>query len=329
MARTLTVRRSAWPLRQAFTISRGSRTAAETLTAEIRDDDWGGRGECVPYRRYGEDLDSVEAQIESVRGAVEGGLDRAGLQDALPAGAARNALDCALWDLEAKAGGTPVWRLAGLAEPQPVVTCYTISLDSEEKMAADAAEAAARGLSILKLKLTGDGDLGRVQAVRRAAPEVRLVVDANEAWQPEEVVSYTPVLRDLGVELIEQPLPAGADDGLDAVGSAVPLCADESCHDRSSLPALRGKYSVVNIKLDKTGGLTEALALRSAAEAAGFEIMVGCMMGSSLAMAPALLVAQGAKVVDLDGPLWLAEDAQPPMRVEAGRLHPAERALWG
>jgi L-alanine-DL-glutamate epimerase-like enolase superfamily enzyme len=329
MARTLTVRRTAWPLRQAFTISRGSRTAAETLVAEIRDGEALGRGECVPYRRYGESLETVEAQIEETRAAIEAGIDRAALQDALPAGAARNALDCALWDLEAKATGTPVWRLAGLAEPGPVVTCYTISLDTEDKMAADAAEAAARGLPMLKLKLTGAGDIGRVRAVRAAAPGARLVVDANEAWQPEEVVSFTPVFRELGVEMIEQPLPAGADDGLDAVGSAVPLCADESCHDRSSLPALAGKYALVNIKLDKTGGLTEALALRAAAEAAGFAIMVGCMMGSSLAMAPALLVAQGAQVVDLDGPLWLAEDAQPAMRVDGGRLFPAERALWG
>ncbi|QUJ75867.1 dipeptide epimerase [Sulfitobacter albidus] len=317
------VTRDVFRLAQVFTISRGSRTQAEVLTVRLRDGDAAGWGECVPYARYGETLDSVTAQIEGLPGS----FDRAGLYDLLPAGAARNAVDCALWDLEAKRAGKRVWELAGLAQPGPEVTAYTLSLDTPEAMRAQAAVHAARPL--LKIKLGTPDDMPRLEAVRAGAPDAVIIVDANEGWSAEVYADLAPHLVRLGVALVEQPLPAGEDEALIGMARPVPVCADESCHDRGSLASLRGKYDVVNIKLDKTGGLTEALALRSAALAEGYDVMVGCMVGSSLAMAPATLVAQGAKVVDLDGPLLLAEDRDPPLLFDGAGVHPPEVGLWG
>lgn len=310
-------------LAQVFTISRGSRTEAKVLTVRITDGDAVGMGECVPYARYGETLESVTAQIKGLSGR----LTREGLYELLPAGAARNAVDCALWDLEAKQTGTPVWELAGLATPKPEITAYTLSLDTPEQMREQAAKNAFRPL--LKIKLGTPDDMPRLEAVRAGAPESTIIVDANEGWSAEVYADLAPHLVRLGVALVEQPLPAGEDDALIGMDRPVPVCADESCHDRASLPALKGKYDVVNIKLDKTGGLTEALALRDAALAEGFDVMVGCMVGSSLAMAPAVLVAQGAKIVDLDGPLLLAEDSMAALTFDSAGVHPPVRALWG
>jgi len=316
------VERQSFPLAQVFTISRGSKTAAEVLTATISEAGALGRGECVPYARYGESLASVEAQIAGC-----GAQSRVELQEALPAGAARNALDCAMWDLEAKRAGRRVWELAGLAAPGPLVTAYTLSLDAPERMEAAARANASRPL--LKVKLGTPDDMVRVEAVRRGAPASAIIVDANEGWSAEVYAELAPHLVRLGVKLVEQPLPAGADEALAGMARPLPVCADESCHDRASLAGLKGKDDVVNIKLDKTGGLTEALALRAAAEALGFGIMVGCMVGSSLAMAPAVLVAQGAQFTDLDGPLLLAEDRAQPLSFRGSEIFPPEPALWG
>ncbi len=318
-----TVTRDVFALARAFTISRGSRTHARVLTVTLEAGGAVGRGECVPYPRYGESLESVEAQIA----CLPERFDRDALQTLLPPGAARNAVDCALWDLEAKRTGRPVWELAGLPEPGPEITAYTLSLDTPDAMRAQAAENAHRPL--LKVKLGTPDDLPRLEAVRDGAPDPRLILDANEGWSAADYARLAPALARLGVEMVEQPLPAGADEGLAGAERPVPLCADESCHDRASLPALRGKYDMVNIKLDKTGGLTEALALRAAALADGYRIMVGCMIGSSLAMAPAILVAQGAAVTDLDGPLLLAEDRAPALTFDERGVHPAPRDLWG
>ena len=312
-----------FPLAEVFTISRGSKTEAAVLTVTVEDGGAVGRGECVPYARYGESLESVAAQIE----ALPRDFTREELQHLLPAGAARNAVDCALWDLEAKRAGKPVWELAGLAKPGPEITAYTLSLAEPETMRAQAAKNAHRPL--LKIKLGTPDDMVRLEAVRAGAPKSRIIVDANEGWSAEVYADLAPHLVRLGVELVEQPLPAGDDEALIGMERPVPVCADESCHDRASLPALRGKYDVVNIKLDKTGGLTEALALRDAALAEGFRVMVGCMVGSSLAMAPALLVAQGAMVTDLDGPLLLAQDRAEPLHYDAAGVHPATPGLWG
>jgi L-Ala-D/L-Glu epimerase len=319
----ITVTRDTFRLAQAFTISRGSRTEAQVLTVRVTRDGVTGWGECVPYARYGETLDSVAAQIEGLPGDVT----RAALQEALPAGAARNAVDCALWDWEAKRAGRPVHALAGLPAPGPVTTAYTISLDTPEAMRAAAAKQAHRPL--LKIKLGTPDDMPRLEAVREGAPDSRIIVDANEGWTAEVYSDLAPHLLRLGVQVVEQPLPAGQEDLLARIARPLPVCADESCHDRASLPDLVGKYDMVNIKLDKTGGLTEALALKAEAEAMGFRVMVGCMVGSSLAMAPAVLVAQGAEIVDLDGPLLLAEDRETPLRFEGSVLHPADPALWG
>ncbi|GAB4266832.1 MAG: dipeptide epimerase [Pararhodobacter sp.] len=310
-------------LADVFTISRGSRTEAKVLTVRIERDGLVGWGECVPYARYGETLESVTAQIEG----LPGGIDRKALQAALPAGAARNAVDCALWDLEAKRAGKRVWQLAGLSAPGPRTTCFTLSLDTPEKMRAAAARNAHR--PVLKIKLGTPDDMARLEAVRAGAPGARIVVDANEGWSAEVYSDLAPHLLRLGVEMVEQPLPAGQDDLLAEIARPLPVCADESCHDRASLPALRGKYDMVNIKLDKAGGLTEALALRDAARAEGYRVMVGCMVGTSLAMAPAVLVAQGAEVTDLDGPLLLAEDRDCPLVFDAEGVHPSEPGLWG
>ena len=327
MTRTLEVARERWPLRAAFTISRGTRTASEVVVARVREDGHEGRGECLPYARYGETAEGVAAAIEALGPALRGGLGRTELQEALPAGAARNALDCALWDLECKATGRRAWEIAGLAAPGPLTTAYTLSLDSPDAMRAAAARNADRPL--LKLKLGGAGDLERVAAVREGAPEPRIIVDANEGWTPEDYATLAPELSRLRVAMIEQPLPAEDDEALDHLERPVPVCADEACHDRTTLDALAGRYDIINIKLDKTGGLTEALALRDAACERGFEIMVGCMITTSLSMAPALLVADGASFVDLDGPLLLAEDRAHGLRYDGAFVHPPQRTFWG
>jgi len=324
----LAVQAESYPLNTTFVISRGAKTAAEVVVAELRDGDHIGRGECVPYARYDETVDGVAAALHDLTADVAQGLDRAALQDRLPPGAARNALDCAFWDLEAKRAGVAAWQLAGLAPPQPVTSAVTITLDTPDAMAAQAQAQAGRRL--LKLKVAGAGDLDRVRAVRAAAPDSRLIVDANEGWTPADFADPAAALQDLGVELIEQPLPAGDDDALSDLARPIPVCADESCHDRASLTGLAGKYDAVNVKLDKTGGLTEALALAEAAHTYGFALMVGCMVGSSLAMAPALLVAQRARWVDLDGPLFLTRDREPGLAFAAdGMVAPAPAALWG
>jgi L-alanine-DL-glutamate epimerase-like enolase superfamily enzyme len=325
--RRFDVHREDWPLAKPFTISRGSRTVASVVLAEIHVGALRGRGESVPYARYGESVEGVIADIERLADRIVGGLDRSALHELMPAGAARNALDCALWDLEAKETGTTVWDLAGVADPRPVVTAYTISLNTPEEMGKDAAENAMRPL--LKLKLTGEGDLDRVRAVREGAPKARLIVDANEGWTVDHLREYGPALAELGVALIEQPLPADADAALGGIPHPVPICADESCHTADDLDRLVGLYDCVNIKLDKTGGLTEALRLKAAARERGFQIMVGCMIGSSLAMAPAHLIAQEAEFVDLDAPLLLARDRQPGLRYEGSTIFPPKPNLWG
>ncbi len=312
-----------FPLKEVFTISRGSRTEAKVVTVSASRDGAFGRGECVPYARYGESIESVIAQIESLPPRIT----RAGLQAALPPGAARNAVDCALWDWEARKAGKRVWELAGLPAPQPVITAYTLSLATPEKMQAQAAKHSKRPL--LKIKLGGEDDMARLEAVRKGAPDTRIIVDANEGWSPALYTELAPALLRLGVEVVEQPLPAGEDDMLAEIERPLPVCADESCHDRQSLPALKGKYDMVNIKLDKTGGLTEALALKDDALAGGYGLMVGCMVGTSLAMAPATLLAQGAQITDLDGPLLLARDRTAPLRYDERGIYPPTAELWG
>jgi len=319
----ITILDDSFRLAQAFTISRGSRTEARVLSVRIDRDSQFGRGECVPYARYGESLDSVRAQIES----LPEGITRQSLQSTLPPGAARNAVDCAMWDLQARQQGRRVWELAGLPAPGPVVTAYTLSLAAPEAMRAAAARNAHR--PILKIKLGTPDDMPRLEAVRQGAPRSIIIVDANEGWTPEVYAELAPHLLRLGVALVEQPLPAGQDEMLAEIARPVPVCADESCHDRASLPGLKGKYDVVNLKLDKTGGLTEGLLTRDAARAMGFQVMVGCMVGSSLAMAPAVLLAQGAAWTDLDGPLLLAEDRPHPLRYDEAGVHPPDANLWG
>lgn len=314
-------------MRGTFRISRGARTETPTIVAEIEEAGEVGTAECVPYPRYGESHESVTAEIESVRAAIEGRLSRAALQDALPAGAARNALDCALWDLEAKQSGKRAWEVAGIEPPPPVTSAMTLSLDTPESMA-EASRAAAH-LPLLKLKVTGEGDLERVTAVRDGAPNSRLIVDANEGWRPEMLDSLLPALVELGVEMVEQPLPAESDDALLGREFAIPVCADEACHTRADLDRLQGRYSMINVKLDKCGGLSEALALVREARARGFRVMVGCMVGSSLAMAPAMLLTPFADYVDLDGPLLLARDCEPGLRYDGTTVHPPEAGLWG
>jgi L-alanine-DL-glutamate epimerase-like enolase superfamily enzyme len=310
-------------LGQAFTISRGSKTEAVVLRVTVERDGVRGYGECVPYARYGESVAGVMADIAGLGEWI----GRAELQAAMAPGAGRNAVDCALWDWAAKRAGRRAWQLAGLEQPGAVMTAYTLSLDAPEAM-----EAAARmnaGRPILKIKLGTPEDMVRLEAVRRGAPKTRLVVDANEGWTAEIYADLAPHLLRLGVELVEQPLPVGADEVLAHMARPLPVCADESCHDRASLAGLKGRYDMVNIKLDKAGGLTESLALRDAALSQGFGVMVGCMVGTSLAMAPAVLLAQGAALTDLDGPLLLAEDRANPLRYDSQGVHPPEAALWG
>lgn len=311
-----------FPLARVFTISRGSKTHAEVITVTITEGDFVGRGECVPYARYGETLETVMAQIAGVRFA-----DRAMLQDALPHGAARNALDCALWDLEAKRSGQRVWELVGEAPPKGIHTAYTLSLDAPVEMERQAAENAAR--PVLKIKLGTPDDLPRLEAVRRGAPEAALIIDANEGWTEQDYLTLLPHLERLGVVLVEQPFPAGKDQALETLPRPVPICADESCHVESDLFALRNRYDFINIKLDKAGGLTESLRLRDAAVAEGFGVMVGCMVGTSLAMAPATILARGAEFVDLDGPLLLSRDRDDSISFAVSELGMVARALWG
>jgi L-alanine-DL-glutamate epimerase-like enolase superfamily enzyme len=323
----LSVRIERWPLAGAFTISRGSKTEAVVVVAELGEGIHRGRGESVPYARYGETPDSVVAAIEAMRPALRRGLDQAALQVAMPSGAARNALDCALWDISAKQAGRRASELAGLVAPAPVITAYTISLASPEAMAEAAEQASWRPL--LKVKLGGDDDDKRIAAVRRAAPRSELIVDANESWRNHNLAQNLRACAQAGVTLIEQPLPEGRDAALAGTTRPIPVCADESVHDRASLDAIVGKYDAINIKLDKAGGLTEALALAAAAEQRGFTIMVGCMVATSLAMAPAMLLAQRARVTDLDGPLLLAKDRPDGLRYEGSRAYPPEATLWG
>ena len=301
------------------------------VVVELSDGAHKGRGECVPYGRYGETVETVTAAIEAERAAIMAGLNRAALQAAMPAGAARNALDCALWDLEAKRSGARAYQLAGLAAPQPLTTAYTVSLGSAAEMAEAAKKAATR--TLLKVKLGGDesdgGDCARIAAVRRAAPNAALIVDANEGWSAENLAANLAGCAGAGVELVEQPLPAGKDGALALLSRPIPICADESVHDRGSLAALVGKYDAINIKLDKAGGLTEALAMAADAERMGFALMVGCMVATSLAMAPAVLLAQRARYVDLDGPLLLARDRPDGLRYAGSLVYPPEPGLWG
>ena len=325
--RRLNAAAESWPIAGSFRIARGSITERTVVVVELAEDGAIGRGECVPYPRYDETPRGTLAEIDRLRPGIERGMDRDALQRAIGPGAARNALDCALWDLEAKRTGVPVWRRAGLPPPEPVTTAYTISIDEPAAMAAAARANAERPL--LKVKLDALRVVERLAAVRRASPEARIIVDPNESWTVEHLRAMAADLARLGVAMIEQPLRAGADEGLAGLGYPIPLCADESFHDRASLAALAGRYDLVNIKLDKTGGLTEAIAVARAAQALGFRLMVGCMVATSLAMAPAALLAPLAEVTDLDGPLMLARDRDPGLRYRGGTLEPPDAALWG
>jgi L-alanine-DL-glutamate epimerase-like enolase superfamily enzyme len=328
---TLKLAAERWPIAGSFTISRGAKTEAVVVVVELSDGHVTGRGECVPYARYGESVGSVSAAIEAMRDPLAAGLDRIGLQAAMKPGAARNALDCAFWDLDAKRSGRPVSELAGLPAPRPLTTAFTISLAAPAVMAEAAAKAASRAL--LKIKLGGDaasgGDPARIAAVRAAAPKATLIVDANEGWNDGNLGSNLAACAAAGVVLVEQPLPEGSDQALAGMSRPIPVCADESVHDRASLKTLAGKYDAVNIKLDKTGGLTEALAMAEAATQGGFIIFVGCMVATSLSMAPAMLLAQTARFADLDGPLLLARDRDPGLRYDGSLIYPPAPALWG
>jgi len=326
MPRRLEFRIEKWPISGAFTISRGAKTEAAVIVVEVSDGQATGRGECVPYARYGESLGSVSGEIEKLTPEIIRGMDRAALQTALHAGAARNAIDCALWDLEAKLAGKSVAKLAGLTLPSPVTTAYTLSLDTPEQMAAAATKSAR---PVLKLKLGADGDIARLRAVREAVPGALLIADANEGWNEKNLRENLSACAQTKVALVEQPLPAGEDEALRGIERVVPVCADESFHGLDSFAKLNGKYDAVNIKLDKTGGLTEALLVANEAERRGLIIMVGCMVATSLAMAPALLLANRAKFVDLDGPLLLAKEREHGLRYEGSTVFPPAPSLWG
>jgi len=323
LANTIKSYSESFKLASAFTISRGSKTHADVVRVEVSDGEHIGQAECVPYARYGESVESVEAEIAK----LSHDITREVLQEIMPAGAARNAVDCALWDLEAKQKDMPVWQLAGLDEPKPLTTAYTISLDTPDVMRASAQANAHRPL--LKLKLGTAEDMPRLRAVREGAPNSKIMVDANEGWTIETLLKLQSTLEEIGVALVEQPLPEQDDSGLESVNFNMPLCADESSHTADDLEALREKYDCVNIKLDKTGGLTEALKMKKKAQALDFEIFVGCMVGSSLAMAPAMLLAQDANYVDLDGPLLLAQDRNPSLKYKGSIIYPPELKLWG
>ena len=326
MSTTLTVESERWPLREAFRISRGAKTEAHVVVATIARGANRGRGECVPYARYGETVESVVRTIESIRVDVEDGATRHDLLHLMKPGAARNAVDCALWDIEAKEAGKRVWDLAGLPEPEPTTTAYTIALDEPSRMADAARKAIA---PLLKIKLGGTDDLTCLTAVRAAAPTATLIVDPNEAWTFAQLETLAPKLKDLGVTLIEQPLPATADAALEGYNAPIPICADEALHTASDLPRIAARYAAVNIKLDKTGGLTAAITLAREAQSAGLSIMIGCMVATSLSMAPAFVLSSLAHVIDLDGPLLLAKDRVPGMRYEGTRIFPPPRDLWG
>ena len=323
----LTVTRRSWPLARPVMTAQGLRTTADVVVADISDGDSRGRAEGVPVGRFGESIESVFGAVEAMKGAVLGGLNRETLQTALPPGAARNALDCALWDIDAKRAYQSVSDLAGFAAMKPVVTAFTLPLDTPQAMADLASTNRARPL--FKLELGGDGDIERVQAVRSATPASRLIIDVNECWTEAQLAAFMPALLDCRVELIEQPLPADADDALLRLARPIPICADESCRTRADLDRLAGKYDVLNIKLDKAGGLTEALALAAEAKRRGFRIMAGGMVGTSLGVAPALVLAQQAEIVDLDGPMLLASDRVPGLRYDGGTIHPPEASFWG
>jgi L-alanine-DL-glutamate epimerase-like enolase superfamily enzyme len=324
---SLAVRSENWPIAGSFSISRGAKTEAQVVVVELSDGRHKGYGECVPYARYDETVKGVIEALGRIGNKLALGLDRDALQQAMPAGAARNALDCAFWDLEAKRAGKPAYALAGLPEPHALITAYTISLGTPETMAEAARTAASRKL--LKIKLGAAGDAARIAAVRKAAPAAELIVDANEGWTTENLDANLAACADAGVTLVEQPLPADDDEALASIKRPIAVCADESVHDRLSLAALVGRYDAVNIKLDKAGGLTEALTMADEARRLGFDIMVGSMVATSLAMAPAVLLAQRARVVDLDGPLLLAKDRANGLRYEGSLVHPPTPALWG
>ncbi len=324
---SLEVTSESWPIAGTFTISRGSKTQADVVFVELQSNGFKGRGECVPYARYNETTDSVREQIEALRKEFANGLDRHALQSLMPAGAARNAVDCALWDLEAKQSGKRAWELAGIDAMRPCTTAYTLSLDTPLNMQKKAAENAA--MPLLKLKLSGPDDLERVAAVRRGSPEARIIVDANEGWTEQNYNEIAPELQRLGVVMIEQPMPAGDDAVLANMQRSVMVCADESCHDTASLDDIIGKYDMINIKLDKTGGLTEALRLAKKASDSGLRIMTGCMVATSLSMAPAMIIAQLADIVDLDGPLLLAKDRDHGIPIQQGIMTEPSSALWG
>ncbi|AMY00291.1 N-acetyl-D-Glu racemase DgcA [Mesorhizobium ciceri] len=327
MARVISVEAERFPIAGTFTISRGSKTEAEVISCTISDGGHFGRGECVPYKRYGETIEGVREAIDAMRGRIADGISRSALLDAMPAGAARNAIDCALWDLEAKLSGTSVAVAIGAVPLQALETAYTLSLGEPEAMAAQARANAARPL--LKVKIGGDNDIARIRAVRQAAPDSRIILDANEGWSDDNIVANLAFAAEQGIALIEQPLPAGHDEILRHIAHLVPICADESVHEAKNLEALVGLYDAVNIKLDKSGGLTAALVLRDRARELGFGVMVGCMVGTSLAMAPAVLLAQHADFVDLDGPLLLARDRVPGLVYRGSLVSPPDTALWG
>jgi len=321
-------REETWPLKEVFRIARGACTEARVVVVTVSNGEHTGRGECVPIARYNQSTESVIAQIESIKG--EKSLDRQHVQELLPAGAARNALDCALWDLQAKISGKRLWELANIPVVPEVVTTLTISLDTEAKMAAAAMANATA--PILKLKLGGDDlDLARVKAVREAAPAARLLIDANESWSPEHYRKIVPALKKLGIELIEQPFPADADEVLESLDHPIPVCADESCHTSADLRRVKNRNEVINVKLDKTGGLTEALRLCENARQSGFNVLIGCMVCTSLGIAPARLLATFAEWIDLDGPLLLARDRDRDhgLAYENGRIGLPSRQLWG
>ncbi len=327
MSRLLNVQMNSWPIAGTFTISRGSKTTAEVVTCTLSDGEYKGHGECVPYRRYGETTESVILEIESLRPALESGMTRDDLLHAMKPGAARNAVDCALWDLEAKRSGIPVARTIGLSALQPRTTAFTISLGEADAMAAEAGAQAHRAL--LKVKIGTADDESRIRAVRRAAPHSTIILDANEGWTEDNLARHLQIAAEAGIALVEQPLPAGKDGMLSGMERPVLVCADESVHHTGDLASLRDRYDAINIKLDKTGGLTEALRMKAEGERLGFRIMIGCMVGTSLAMAPAVLLAQNAAFVDLDGPLLLARDREPGLRYADSLVFPPLSELWG
>jgi L-Ala-D/L-Glu epimerase len=316
-----------WPIAGSFTIARGSKTKAETLVVRLTENGHVGHGECVPYARYYETVPQCVQALEAQRPRIEAGLTREGAAKLNLPKAAQNALDCALWDLEAKSSGTPAWVLAKLHQPKPAITAYTLGLDTPQAMAAAAAKSAHYPL--LKIKLGRAGDVDRLATIRERVPKARLIVDANEGWSPAILPAMLEACNIYGVELVEQPLPAGDDEALRGLAGNTILCADESAHDIAGLKQLQGKYDAINIKLDKAGGLTAALELAHAAKAMDFKIMVGCMLATSLAMAPAFLLAQLADYVDLDGPLLLSQDRPHGIAYHNGIMQQPVPALWG